>query len=462
MKPDKNTILLLIILVGIVWLLINRVSHTTRPIPVDNGWSQPIAVTGTQSADMGGGDLYKWHDTLMLVQDRYDYSSKSSTCSIMIRNNDSSNSWAQILVSDVPGDCVFAFPALDEANDRIMFERGYIESNQLYMGAVFTHMTPNGPIKVEAERKWTRDQESLFGKTGPNVTLNYPATIARLLKENRDYPVFGKGILTEWEARIPFSLRTKKLTPPNTLSDGPYWSGLFYSADFGKSWQIEKVTEWDGGEPEICHTKGYYYYFGMTGGGIWFSQKLGDGGLWSEPKFLTKTFANSRGGGAVAENDTVHYCWLDRRHEKSTLNFAFPRLGNLEVVYCQRKDSDSTWRKDVILSKGLLFSYWPSMSVEGNKIVVVWQSGEPNYKPHQAGQFFDIYYATSKDGGKKWSKPLKVTDCAKDGLTSERPQVMLLNGVIHLFYAQGKWDRDAQVRNQGSWPVYYQQRPFPN
>jgi hypothetical protein len=446
----------LILLVGIVAFWVSR---TRWPIPLDQGWSQPIAVTGTQSADMGGGDLYKWHDTLMLLRDRYDYSGKSSTCSTMIRNKDSSNSWTQIPISDVPGDCVFAFPAFDEANDRIMFERGYIESNQLHMGAVFIHMTENGRIQVEAERKWTRDQESLLGKTGPNVTLNDPAIFK--LKVNRDSPVFGKGTLTESEARIPFSLRTKKLTPPKTLSNGPYWSGLFYSADFGKSWQIEKVAEWDGGEPEICHTKGYRYYFGMAAGGIWFSRKPVDGGSWSEPKFLTKTFAASRGGGAVVENDTVHYCWLDRRHEKWTLNFAFPLLGNLEVAYCQRRDSDSTWRKDIILSKGLLFSYWPSMSVEGDKIVVVWQSGEPNYKAHRAGQLFEIYYVTSKNGGKTWTKPLKVTNRAKDGLTSERPQVAVQNGVIHLFYAQGRRDRNSQVWNQGGWPVYYQQRPFP-
>ena len=457
MKLDKGTIFLLVLLVGLVAFLVSRVS-TRRLIPLDQGWSQPIAVTGTQSADLGGGDLYKWHDTLMLLQDRYDYSSKSSTCSLMIRNNDSSNSWTQIPISDVPGDCAFPCPAFDEANDRIMFERGYIESNQLHMGAVFIHMAADGRIRIDAERTWTRDQESLLGKTGPSVTLNYPAIIGLKLKANRDYPGFGKGILIGSEACIPFSLRTKTIIPPKTISDGPSRSGVFHSTDFGKSWQMEKVAEWDAGEPEMCRTKGYCYYFGMTGGGIWFSEKPVTGGAWSEPKFLTKTFAGRRGGCAVAENDTVHFCWLDRRHEKWRLNIDRPYAGNFEVAYCRRKDSDSAWHKDIILSKGLLFSYWPSMTVKGDKIVVVWQSEESN----QPGHSSDIYYATSKDGGKTWSKPLKVTDRAKDGLTSERPQVALLNGVIHLFYAQGQWDRHAQVRDQGSWPVYYQQLPFPN
>jgi hypothetical protein len=452
MKHHINAILLGILAIGIVAFYI---SHIRWPIPLDQGWSQPIAVTGTQNADAGGGNLYKWHDTLMLVQDRYDYSTKSSTCSIIIRNTDFSNSWTQLPVSDIPGDCTFYCPAFDQTNDRIMFERGYIENNQLQMGAVFIHMTANGRIQIEAERRWTRNQESLLGKTSPNVTLNDPAIMG--LKVNRDYPGFGKGILTESEACIPYSLRAKTFTPPNTLSDGPYTSGIFYSTDLGKTWLIEKIADLDAGEPEVCRTKDYYYYFGMTGGGIWFSRKPVEGGLWSEPKFVTKTFAGWRGGGAVAEDGTVQYCWLDRRHEKWRPRIETPSgLGNYEVFYRQRKDSDSAWRKDVAVSKGILFSYWPSMSVEGNKIAIAWVGATDKNGSH------DVFYVTSKDGGETWSKPLKVTDHAKDGFTSERTQVALQNGIIHLFYAQGQENPQAQVSQQGSWPVYYQQRPFPN
>lgn len=94
--------------------------------------------------------------------------------------------------------------------------------------------------------------------------------------------------------------------------------------------------------------------------------------------------------------------------------------------------------------------------MEGNRIVVAWVGAIDKNGSH------DVFYATSKDGGKTWARPLKVTESAKDEITSERTQVVLQNGVIHLFYAQGKWDRHEQVRSQGSWPVYYQQRPFPN
>jgi hypothetical protein len=471
MKLDKNTILLLILLIGIVWVVTNHVSHAARPISVDHGWSPPVSVASTENGFDGGGDLYKWHDTLILIQSRYDWSSKSSTCSIIVRNNDSSNSWTQLPISGVPGDCAFYSPALDQANDRIMFERGYIESNRLQMGAIFLRLTANNRIQVEAERIWTMDQESLLGRTSTNVTLNGPARKSN--QPNRDYPVLGAGILEGSEAYVPFSITAQSLYETETtyggktygrgISDGPFYHGVFHSTDLGKSWQMEKISDLDAGEPEMCRTKDYYYNFGMTGRGIRFSLKSVDGGSWSEPKFLTRTFANRRGGGAVAESDTVHVCWLDNRHEiKYWLSLARSGRGNYEVAYCRRKDSDASWRKDIILSRGVMFAYSPSMSVEGDKIVLAWAGAQTAHAWPFEGDPSDIYYVTSKDGGKTWNKPLQVTDHFKDGITSGSARVALQNGVIHLFYAQGRYDRQAQVSQQGGWPVYYQQRAFPD
>jgi hypothetical protein len=121
----------------------------------------------------------------------------------------------------------------------------------------------------------------------------------------------------------------------------------------------------------------------------------------------------------------------------------------------------------VILSEGLLYAYSPSISVEGDKVVVVWagvkndKDGRNEYDPS------DIFYATSKDGGKNWTRPMQVTDGFKAGITSGRPQVALHNGVIHLFYIQGKLNyREVSSGmaklNQPPWPICYQQRPFPD
>jgi len=134
----------------------------------------------------------------------------------------------------------------------------------------------------------------------------------------------------------------------------------------------------------------------------------------------------------------------------------------------RRKDADPDWSKDVLLSKGLLYSYAPTISTEGDNVVVVWAGIRTADKQHTDKGPNDIYYVTSKDGGKIWTDPIKVTDGAKDGITAGMPQVALLNGVIHLLYTQGKSAKATELSpgltklGGEPWPIYYTQRPFPN
>ena len=92
--------------------------------------------------------------------------------------------------------------------------------------------------------------------------------------------------------------------------------------------------------------------------------------------------------------------------------------------------------------------------------MVAWSGNQTSHAAPYVGDPNDIYYATSSDGGKTWAKPLRVTDVAKDGITAAEPQVAVQNGVIHLFYVQGK--EDPHLSRQNPWPIYYTQRPFPN
>jgi hypothetical protein len=458
MKRTIKTILLLVFLAWIVVFLVGQIRWT---IQLDQGWSPPAVVTSTENAYSGGGELCKWHDTLILVQSRYDWSSKSSSGSIVVRNNDSSNSWTQLpILSQAVG--LFDCPALDPANDRIMYQDGYIESNELHMSAIFFRMAANKALQAEAERSWTRNQESLLGKTGPNVTLSEPAVRAH--QPSRTYPGLGMGVLEDADVYVPYSLEANTFIPPNTTSDGPYSGGVFHSRDLGASWQLEPVSNFYMFNSSVYKTKANYYFLAFGQGALWFSLKSIENSLWDKPKAITKTVTLGTQGrySATTEGDTVHICWLDNRHERWTFNLDHPGRGNYEVAYTRRKDSDASWHKAVILSRRIMFAYSPSISVEGDKVVVAWAGAQTAHAWPFEGDPSDIYYATSKDGGKTWSKPLQVTDHAQDGITSGSARVAVQNGVIYLFYAQGKYDRKAQVRNQGSWPVYYQQRPFPD
>jgi hypothetical protein len=231
---------------------------------------------------------------------------------------------------------------------------------------------------------------------------------------------------------------------------------------------LEKISDSDALAPAICQTTGHLYYFGGNYP-LWFSRKPTDSDKWEKPQTISKTFGRVYGRYAIAgEKETVHVCWTDDRHDKWRFNFDGPPIENDDICYRRRKDSDQNWSKEALLSKGLLYSYAPSISAEGDKVVVVWAGIRTTDKRHTDMGPNDIFYVTSKDGGKTWTDPLKVTDGAKDGFAAGMPQVVLLNGVIHLLYTQGKREKPEELSpgltrlEQSSWPIYCTHRTFPD
>jgi hypothetical protein len=232
MKRLKRISLLAGFLVCIVLFLVGCNKQANQ---VAQGWTLPVSVTASQQADVGGGDLYKWHDTIILLKEQ----------SIMSRNNNPNNSWTQLPLSGVPDGYAFYCPALDQASGRIMFEQGFIENDQLMMSAIFVRFTGSRGLQVEAERKWTMDQKSLFGETGSKVKFNGPP--ARLDRPNRDSADLGIGTLNGLEAYVPYSLHAHTFFGINNSSNGPFNNGVFHSTDFGETWQMERISDFDAG-----------------------------------------------------------------------------------------------------------------------------------------------------------------------------------------------------------------------
>ena len=322
------------------------------------------------------------------------------------------------------------------------------------MSIFSTSMEKDGKVKREADRKWAIDKQTFFGATGTNTSL--------------DNPTFGDGNINDKDIYLPFCLNGRTLTS-RAREDGPFCGGVFHSTDYGVTWQMERISDNEAWDPTIHKTGDYYYYIAIKYPAyeLWYSRKPVDGGAWSASARVIRTFAKELGNyAAVADGPAAHLCWMDCRHDKWRFDLSGPAIENDDIYYCHRKDSDSSWSKEIHLSKGLEYCYAPSISVEGDKVVVAWAGIQMAGKYHTDYDPNDIYYVTSKDEGNTWTKSLKVTDGAKDGMTAGHPQVMLLNGVIHLFYIQGKMDLQQvgglTKLNQPPWPIYYTQRPFPN
>lgn len=410
---------------------------------------------------MGGIYLQKWGNAIIALQGLDDATAR---CYLMKRD---SNSWSEAPFAGVPKGYYWAIPTIDQDSGNVFFEQGYMEDDRLVMKVLIGSLkvTRNIMVQEVKEKEWITDKKSIFGDTSKSVRLNDPG--------KRDWPNLNSGIIKGSDMYIPY--RIAGITVTTYSEHGPFNNGVFHSSDAGITWMMERISTIQAFHPAMCGSKGYYYYFAESlspkrgeGFALWFSRKQISGGSWSAPETVTKTVAyGAKKHYAVASaNDVVHLCWLDRRHNKWRFNWGGPNIENDDIVYSHRKDSDSSWGKDVILSKGILYCYAPSMSVDGNSVVVAWSGIQTADRRHTDYDPNDIFYVTSKDGGNTWSKPLKVTNGVKDGITSGEPQVMLLNGVIHLFYIQGK--RETQQLspgltklNQPPWPIYYTQRPFP-
>jgi len=439
--------------------------HKSSPsASLDQGWSVPVTITQSKSGLGGKVILQKQSTTVFALQGQADNSAK---CFVL---NSTNNSWSEVPLTGVPRGYFWDWPAIDPANDRVCFKQDYMEDERLVMSVLVGRLTANGSLTMRdaTEGKWLFDKKSLLGETSPNIKLTEPGS--------RIWPALGINfILNGSELYIPYSVGGIEITPRGNShladgSKGPFRNGILYSADSGKTWQLEKMPNFSGGDPSVCRSKDRCYCFAVReekdeGAKLWFTSKAVAGGSWADLSVVTKTFGYRY--ITVPQNDTIHLCWLDRRHEKRRSNLVYPRRGNYEVAYCQRKDSDTNWSKDVILSEGLLYSFSPAMSVEGEKVVVAWSGIQKAGDWHAPSNPNDIYCRTSKDGGKTWGQLLKVTDGVKDGITSGDPQVVLQNGIIHLTYIQGKLNFTQESPgltklNQPPWPILYQQRPFPN
>lgn len=427
---------------------------------VDPNWTPPIAVSSSIGNLGGWIDLYKCQNTIIgigVLRGGSPYG--------LILNPDH-KSWSNLSFTGAPSGYVWSYSAIDPKSQAILSSEGFADTNQrVVMEALLASLGENH-LKNIKETRMITEGKALLGETDESVKLNAGSG-------SREDIGLGVGLLDEQEAYIPFSIKAAKVTRQGKSitvdrTKGPFVDGVFHSSDAGKTWKIEKISDLDATGPDMSKTAGYVYYFAGTYP-LWSSRKAVDTEKWDEPQTIAETFSMQGWFAAASDGrDTVHFCWMDRRHNKWRFNIDGPPIENDDIYYCHRKDSDSRWSKEILLSKGLEYCYPPSISSEGTNVVVVWAGVASADKHHSEYQPNDIYYVISKDSGLTWTKPIKITDKLKDGVVSGRPKVVLLDGIIHLFYTQGTPEKTQELSpgltrsNDQPWPIYYTQRPFPN
>jgi hypothetical protein len=217
-----------------------------------------------------------------------------------------------------------------------------------------------------------------------------------------------------------------RLTNNTSISQSP--SVSVFSSVIHVVWQDNR----DGGNHEI-------YYKRSTDGGI----------NWGTDTRLTNATNNSRLPSVSVSNSVVHVVWEDLRD------------GNYEIYYKRSTDGGVSWDADTRLTNDPANSLQSSVSVSISVVHVVWMDQRDGDNP-------EIYYKRSTDGGANWGADTKLTNNSD---FSVYPSVTVSGSVVHvvwydtrdgdheIYYKRStdggaNWGADTRLTNNPGFSVY--------
>ncbi len=156
-----------------------------------------------------------------------------------------------------------------------------------------------------------------------------------------------------------------------------------------------------------------------------------DGGVsWGTDTRLTNNSAASYDPTSSISGQVVHLVWSDLRD------------GNPEVYYKRSTDGGSNWSADIRLTNNTAPSWYPSISVDGSFVHIVW------YDERDGNA--EMYYKRSTDVGVTWGADTRLTN---NSAGSYDPSISVSGQVVHIVW---KDNRD------GNEEIYYKRDPTGN
>ncbi len=202
--------------------------------------------------------------------------------------------------------------------------------------------------------------------------------------------------------------------------DGNYEIYYKRSTDEGVSWGADTRLTNDpaiSGGPSVSVSGQVVYvvwYDSRDGGNEIYYKRSTDGGVsWGADTRLTNDPANSLWPSVSVSGQVVHVVWMDTRNGSN----------NYEIYYKRSTDGGNNWEADTRLTNDPVHSVYPSVSVSGQVVHVVWNDlRDGNY---------EIYYKRSTDGGVNWGADTRLTN-APD--YSQNPSVSVSGQVVHVLW----------------------------
>jgi len=156
-----------------------------------------------------------------------------------------------------------------------------------------------------------------------------------------------------------------------------------------------------------------------------------DGGLtWGQDTRLTNNAASSECPSISVSGSIVHVVWQDWRD------------GNPEIYYKRSTNGGTNWGADTRLTTNFYESRYPSVSVSGSVMHVIWEDNrDGNY---------EIYYKRSTNGGMDWGTDTRLTNNAA---SSESPSISVSDSAVYVVWYDFR---------DGNYEIYFKRNPTGN
>lgn len=194
---------------------------------------------------------------------------------------------------------------------------------------------------------------------------------------------------------------------------------------------------------EISTSLTPFNYKGIAAGGnvvhaVWYDERDGnfeiyykrspdEGISWGADTRLTNSAGTSWFSSLATSGSEVHLIWMDDRD------------GNFEIYYNRSTDEGLTWGTDTRLTNDTAHTQFPSISVSGSVVHVIWQDSRDGNT--------EIYYKRSSDGGISWGLDTRLTN---DTAGSMFASVSASGSVVNVLWEEYR---------DGNPEIYYKRSP---
>ena len=169
---------------------------------------------------------------------------------------------------------------------------------------------------------------------------------------------------------------------------------------------------------------------------IYYKRSSDGGATWGTDTRLTNNSANSFSPSIATSNSDVNIAWFDHRD------------GNDEIYSKHSADGGLNWGVDTRVTTNAAVSNYPSVSVSGSKVHLVWFDERDGNT--------EIYYNRSTDSGATWGADFRLTN---DAARSTDPCAAVSGSNVHVIWTDA---RDNSPTYTGNYEIYYKRHPSGN